>query len=1042
MESLHGKEEAMLYHNYHKHDHKGNPWSIDVIVKPEEYCKRAVELGHTTVFTTNHGVQGDVFEWIDVAKKYNLKLCYGTEAYYVHNRNPDAEGKRDRSNKHIIIIAKNNHGVFQLNDIMTEAHSSGFYYKPRIDDELIFSLEPENFIITSACVGGIWEDHELLLALKKHFGKNFFLEVQAHNIDIQKKVNEELIEFGKEANIPLIHANDSHYIYPEDAKYRDIFLKGKNMFNDNEQDMILDYPNSEEILERYRKQGILTKEQAIEAINNTLIFDECKELTIINDDIKLPSVSKNPTMDLRNIINEQWMKERDKIPEERRKEYLEAIRYEENIIEKTNMENYFLIDYNVVKNGQEKYGGRLTNTGRGSAPSFYTTKLLGLTDIDRISAPITLFPTRFMSIERILGARSLPDIDLNTTDRTPFIRATEDLLGAENCAWMLAWKPLQDSSAFRVYCKGIGKNISEYDEIAKNLDIYRENTKWKSIIEESKRFVGVVESISESPCSMLLYDKPVRKELGLVRTSNNVMCCLLDGYNCDKYKYLKNDYLTVTVWAIIKDVCELANIPIPTIKELNELLDEKTFDIYANGLTSTINQADSDYATGLVTTYKPQSVSEMSSFVAIIRPGCTSLLQDFIHRKDYSTGVSELDALLVEGNHRMIYQELIMKYLIWLGIPETGSYDIIKKIAKKKFKEKELAELKEKLLNGWIEKVGKEKGFDETWTVVEQAANYSFNASHSLSYAYDSLYGAYLKSHYPLEYYTVAFNYYAGDDSRTLKLTNELSYFNIQLKPIKFRYSTAKYSLSKEDNSIYKGISSIKFMNATIANEIYELRNNQYRTFIDLLYDLKNKTSINSRQLKILIELDFFSEFGDINYLIRLYELFDLLAGKVQIKKSKLEEMNIPEDVIRKYAEKETDKMFSKVNTKLCMNEIAGKSQGYKRRTLKEKIQSQITHLGYVDIVDESYKGMGAVLSVDTKYAPKLKIYSLKNGTVVDCKIDKRTYSKCKLKVGDLIRIQGQKKKPKLRWLENGQYEPIAGIDELWISSYIKIDNM
>ena len=133
-------------------------------------------------------------------------------------------------------------------------------------------------------------------------------------------------------------------------------------------------------------------------------------------------------------------------------------------------------------------------------------------------------------------------------------------------------------------------------------------------------------------------------------------------------------------------------------------------------------------------------------------------------------------------------------------------------------------------------------------------------------------------------------------------------------------------------------------MNATIANEIYELRDNQYKTFIDLLYDLKDKTSINSKQLKILIELDFFSEFGDANYLIKLYELFDLLVGKVQIKKSKLEEMNISEDVVRKYSAKETDKMFSQVNTKLLMNELAKEKICYQKRTLKEKIEAQRKH--------------------------------------------------------------------------------------------------
>lgn len=405
----------MMYYNYHKHDHYGNPWIPDTVTKPEDYCKRAVELGHTTVFTTNHGVQGNIFDWLEQTKKYNLKMCYGTEAYFVYDRFPDSEGKKDRSNKHLIIIAKNNSGVMQLNDIMSEAHTTGFYYRPRIDKELLFSLNPHDFIITSACVAGIWDDHELCLEINRYFKNNFFLEVQSHNIDIQKKANTDLLDFSRAANIPLIHANDSHYIYPDDAKYRNIFVKGKGLNYSDEDGMVLDYPDSDEIFKRYHKQGVLTKSQVQEALENTYVFEECEPITIINDDIKLPSVSDHPTEELKEIINRRWKEERKSIQKERWPEYIDAIHYEMDIIEKTHMENYFLIDYNVAKIGQEKYGGRLTNTGRGSAPSFYVTKLLGLTDIDRLEAPITLFPTRFMSVERILGTRSLPDKYLQIT---------------------------------------------------------------------------------------------------------------------------------------------------------------------------------------------------------------------------------------------------------------------------------------------------------------------------------------------------------------------------------------------------------------------------------------------------------------------------------------------------------------------------------------------------------------------------------------------------------------------------------------------------
>ena len=762
----------MKYYNYHCHNMYGNPISMDVIVSMEDYCKRAIKLGHDAFFTTCHGLQGDIFQATTLAHQYGLKMIVGAELYYVKDRLAvDEEGKKDRSNKHIIIIALNHDGIRDLNRIITESFETGMYYRPRIDEELLFSLNPNNVMITTACVAGLWNEEELIIKMKDYFKSNFFLEVQDHNEDIQKEVNRKVLQLSQKYHIRIIHANDSHYIYPEDAKYRDLFLKAKGIIYEQEANFILDYPDYDTIVKRYEAQGILNKNQIQEALESTMIFENINCDDYINDEIKLPSVAENPNEELKKVITASWNEDKERIPKEKRKEYLEAIRYEFDIIEKTNMANYFLIDYNIAKIAKEKYGGVLTNTGRGSAPSFYITRLLHLTNIDRLESPITLFPTRFMSIERILGARSLPDIDLNTADAEPFIQASKDLLGENNCGWMISWKPLQESSGFRLYCKALDIDYDTVNEIAKDLDKYRDDPKWAPIIEESKRFIGVVEGVSESPCSMLLYSKDVRSEIGMIKTPNGKICCMLDGYNCDKYKYLKNDYLTVTVWAIIRDVCKLANIQIPSINELDKLLDDKTFDVYKKGLTCSINQADSDYATNLVMKYKPKSLAEMSSFVAIIRPGCASLLDDFIERKSYTTGVQALDNILEDSEHRLIYQESIMKYLIWLGISEPQSYDVIKKIAKKKFKEPELKALKEQLLEGWQKQVGEEKGFEETWQVVEDAAKYSFNASHSLSYAYDSLYGAYLKSHYPLEYYTVALNYYSNDATRTGKLT-------------------------------------------------------------------------------------------------------------------------------------------------------------------------------------------------------------------------------------------------------------------------------
>ena len=272
-------------------------------------------------------------------------------------------------------------------------------------------------------------------------------------------------------------------------------------------------------------------------------------------------------------------------------------------------------------------------------------------------------------------------IDLNWADTKPALQATKDILGNDNVYFMVAYKALQDSSAFRLWCKANDMNINDYNEVAKDLDSYINDKKWGKIIEDSKVFRGVIESVSPSPCSYLLLDKPISEEVGLIKVGNEICCCL-DGYNCDKYKFLKNDYLVVSVWGLISDTCKLAEIEIPTIRELNQLLDDKTYSMYELGLTCTLNQADSDFATGLIKRYKPNSVDNMSAFVASIRPGFASLLNNFIDRKPYSTNVKELDEILKDSYHYLLYQESIMKYLVWLGIEESGTYDIIKKIAK------------------------------------------------------------------------------------------------------------------------------------------------------------------------------------------------------------------------------------------------------------------------------------------------------------------------------------------------------------------------
>ena len=398
------------YNNYHSHSCMSNIRSLDCVVKPIEYINRAKELdGDKAIyFTGEHGWQGDIFTSYTLCKENNVKMLVSAEVYYVENRL-----EKDKNNYHLMMIAKNEEGRKDLNRILSEANKSGFYYKPRIDNELLFSINPNNMVITTACVASRLRNEEGLddwiIQMKEYFGNNFYLEVQNHNEEVQKKHNKKVLRLSEKYNIQIIHANDSHYIYPEDAKYRDLFLKAKGIVYEDESNFILDYPTYDEIVKRYEIQGILSDNQIKSALDNTLIFDSFESITI-DTEIKMPHICENPKQELRNIINKEWSeRELNEVDEKDIDKYLNAIREEIQIIEDTNMSEYFVLDYKIMKRGKEKYGGCLTKTGRGSSPSFYINKLLRFTDIDRLTSPVKLYPSRFMSTTRILESKSLPD---------------------------------------------------------------------------------------------------------------------------------------------------------------------------------------------------------------------------------------------------------------------------------------------------------------------------------------------------------------------------------------------------------------------------------------------------------------------------------------------------------------------------------------------------------------------------------------------------------------------------------------------------------
>lgn len=1012
--------------------------TLDCIVKNTDYIKRSLELGCKNYFTTQHGWTGKFLEAYDLCKQNGLKMVYGAELYMVKDRT-----KKDNSNYHVVLIAKNQDGFYELNSIISESNRSGFYYKPRIDIELLKQLNPNNFFITSACVAGFLRPSddmkELFETVYNHFGKNFFLEVQNHSFDVQVQHNKNMLLLKQYYDMQLIHANDSHYIYPEQAQDRIKFLNGKGMNYGDEDSFILDFPNYDTIVERYKKQGLLSDWQIQEALDNTLIFDECEEL-YFDKEIKMPTIYPGYTQEEKNHelakhLSEKWEQEKEHVDKARWKEYQEGIAYEYKIVKDTNMADYFLFNEKMVELAKNKYGGILSKTGRGSAVSFYINKLLGFTEIDRFVAPVPLYPTRFMSTARILETRSLPDIDQNWADVSAPIAASKELLGEDGIYYMYALGTMKESSAFRNLCRAYNIPMDEYNEVGKNLDSYRNDKKWKPIIDEAQKYIGTIESISPSPCSFVLSNKPLSKELSLIRIGNE-LCACIDGYTSDVWKYLKNDYLTVTIWKIISNFYKLINEPIPNIRDLLQKVDDETWNLYEDGITATLNQADTDISTSMLKRYKPKSDAEMSAFVAAIRPGFASLVNTFLDRKPYSTGVKEIDDLLQPSYHFMLYQESIMAFLVWCGMEEDHTYDIIKKISKKKFTSEAKEKLRLELLEGYQKNLGTQEGFNEVWQVVDDAARYSFNAAHAVSVAYDSIYGAEAKEHHPLEYYTVVLNKYQSDNEKTSRIISELDYFDIHIENIKFGKSKNEYTFDRNTNTIYKSVSSIKYCNEVMANELYELaQNNSYNNFIDLLVDIKSKTSVNARQLQILTILNFFSDFGNNKKLLQIIDSFERLYGRKQIKKSDFKALNINMDLFDGCYETETPKMYKGLHMDIYIKRVSDAIENTSL-SIKEQIKYEQEYLEYIIYTNpKAPKNMFYVVECKfykDKTKPYLVLYNLRTGDTLKTKITsgKKFVEKPFLQ-GNVLNVLEFKEKNKMKmiagtWTKTSEKEKIV----------------
>ena len=1058
-----------IFQNYHRHAMYTNVRISDSAVTPEAYAKRAVQLGHGILSSCEHGWQGNYYETVKIAKKYGLKPLIGAEAYWVKDRT-----EKDRSNCHIFIAAKNERGRQALNDILSEANLTGFYAQPRLDIPLILSLPKDDVIVTTACVA-YWryeEVEEITAKFAKHFGRNFFLEVQYHNTDSQRELNKRILRLRKELNIPLIMGCDSHYIEIDQGQARTDFLISKGLTYPDEEGWYLDYPDGDTAYERFAKQCILSHEEICEAMDNTNIFLEVEEYDspIFNTDIKMPSLYPNLSQEEKNAEYQKlvwggWEEYKQSIPKEQWDLYESEIAKEIKTVEDTRMADYFINNYHIIRKGKEN-GGWLTKSGRGSAVSFITNMLLGFTEVDRIAAKVHMYPERFMSTTRILQSGSLPDIDFNCAPVAPFAQAQQEILGEDHAYPMIAYGTMQKSAAWKLYAKSQGipfeianavsDQIKKYEIAVKHapedekddINVFDYIDKeYHEIYQRSKDYLGLVTSWSIAPCSYLLYAGSIRKEIGLVKIKDH-LCCIMDGHWAEDCHFLKNDLLKVSVVDLIYRAYHRIGMEPPTVTELLKMCppEDKAWSIYEKGCTLGINQCEQSGTASRVTKYKPKNISELGAFVAAIRPGFKSMYKTFESRKPFAYGVQAFDDLIQTDempNSFLLYQEQEMAALNYAGIDMSDCYTAIKNIAKKRV-DKVLA-YKEKFTTGLAKTMVENENrtqeeademSQQLWQIIEDSASYSFNASHSYCVALDSLYGAWLKAHHPLEFYEVllALAEQKGDKDKMNALKDEAeSYFGIKFPPFRFGQDNRSIKADLENNSIVNSLAAIKGFGSAIGDVLYECSKQGFTSFVDVIKWL-DENSVKTSKVKPLVLIDYFQQFGNINDLLAILDAWELFKhGDAKLIKKDKVESTILKYILNKYcgAPKKdgTESPSYKLEDKalFCLYEYETYLQDSPSQciTMKQRIQYSMDILGYADVVTNKEEDRRRLLVTDKTplsdasgniWSYRIGTKSLGSGKTARLTVKANIYEKKPIIAGDVIYAAELYKNPSGYW--------------------------
>ena len=985
----------------------------------------------------------------------------------------EANKTKVRDNYHVVLIAKNYDGVCELNELSSKAFNKEdghFYYAPRITiDELINTSD--NILVTTACLAGAFcrgnknvkQKIADFLEANKH---RCYLEVQHHMDPEQIDYNKYLAKISEQYNIPLIAGTDTHNLSEKHRLGREILQKAKDVKFLNESNFDMTFKTYDELVQSYKKQNALTEEQYMKAIEETNRMADRIEEFELDFSYKYPKLYDDSLAVFKQKI-EEGIKYRgvDKYPNFQ--EYKDKIEYELNTYLHNGSVDFMLLeeDYKTALRNQGVYCGY----SRGSVSGSIIAYLLGVTDVDSIKYNLNF--ERFMNRERI----SLADVDSDwyKGDRWK----VRDYLYKKDglyCCDIITFNTIAMKGAIKDVGRALGmsleetqaiSNAVEQDENKKDCipDAYRKQ--YSLLFHYVDIVTGTIVSVGNHPAGLVVSPHDVNRAFGTFYSSaNENPISQINMKEVDMLNFVKLDVLGLDCVGLINQTCEFAGIPRLTPDNM-KFDDMEVWDDIAEDCTM-IFQFESDFAGSYLqdilkeeTIKRIKAVNPNFSYIDLmsmangaIRPAGASYRTELSRGIYRDNGHPVLNEFLAPTLGYLVYQEQIIEFLHKFCGFTMGEADVVRRgFAKKTGTDKYIPIIKS---GGYLTDDKKHyiKGFIQTMKddynvsteeaenlivnflqVIIDASDYLFSKNHADPYSYLGFACGYLRHYHLLEFLTAAMNIYKEDENKSLNIKEYAKKKGIIIKPIKFGKSKAEYFMDKEAGVIYQGIASIKFCNQKIADDLFALKDNQYESFIDLLKDIQEKSSVNSRQLEILIKLDFFSEFGGINYLLKCNDLFNKYYGKKQMKKDKAFEAGLDFDIIRKYSTKETPKTFTGLDSTGLVTELV-KSIPNEKTSLKTMIMYQVENLGYIDIVDKKYAGCCVVQDLNVDYSPKLKLYALANGNTIPVKIDKKTFKSKPLSRGDVVKVTRQNKKPKMKKIDGKWTE--SDEKEWWVSEY------